>query len=102
MLGHSVGDRFSLRTSLVLVLLGISGLYIEIINAFEYMKGARKGFLFFYEIFVDGDVGDLMMVTIFRCWRQKSMLVSFLCMSMTFQSITNIIIRQNVMLVPNS
>ena len=92
----------SLRTSLVLVLLGISGLYIEIINAFEYMKGARKGFLFFYEIFGNGDVDDFMMVTIFRCWRQKKHVGGILCMLMTFQSITNIIIRQNVILVPNS
>ena len=26
------------------MLVGLSGLYIEIINAFEYMQGARKGF----------------------------------------------------------
>ena len=45
MLGHSIGDRFSLRISLVLVLVGIFGLYIEIINAFEYVQGARKWFI---------------------------------------------------------
>ena len=39
-----MGDRFSLRISLILVLVGLSGLYIEIINAFEYVQGARKGF----------------------------------------------------------
>ena len=44
LLGNSIGDRFSLRLSLILVLVGISGLYVEIINAFEYIQGARKGF----------------------------------------------------------
>ena len=44
MLGNSFGDRYSLRISLILVLVGLSGLYIEIINAFEYVQGARKGF----------------------------------------------------------
>ena len=42
-----------------------------------------------------------MIVTIFRCWRQKRMLVTFFCMLVTFQSVTNIIISQNVMLVTN-
>ena len=44
MLGNSFGDRYSLRISLILVLVGLSGLYIEIINAFEYVQGARIGF----------------------------------------------------------
>ena len=44
MLGNSFGDRFSLKISLILVLIGVSGLYIEIINAFEYLQGAREWF----------------------------------------------------------
>ena len=44
-------------------------------------------------------IGDLMMVTILRCWWQKSMLVTFFCMLVTSQSVTNIIICQNVMMV---
>ena len=43
-MGNSFGDRFSLRISLILVLIEVSGLYIEIINAFEYLQGARKWF----------------------------------------------------------
>ena len=50
MLGQSVGDRFSLRISLVLVLIGISGLYVEIINAFEYVQGARKRVINFLKL----------------------------------------------------
>ena len=42
--GNSFSDRFSLRISLILVLIGVSGLCFEIINAFEYLQGARKGF----------------------------------------------------------
>ena len=44
LLGESVSDQFSLRISLVLVLIGASGLYVEIINAFEYVQSARRGF----------------------------------------------------------
>ena len=40
--GVGVGDRYSLRISLLLVLVGIAGLYFEIINAFDYIQGARK------------------------------------------------------------
>ena len=42
--GNGFGDRFGLRISLMLVLVGLFGLYIEIINAFEYVQGARKGY----------------------------------------------------------
>ena len=41
--GNGLGDRYSLRLSLILVILGSSGLFLEIINAFEYVQGARKG-----------------------------------------------------------
>ena len=40
--GISIGDRYSLRISLLLVLIGIAGLYFEIINAFDYIQGARR------------------------------------------------------------
>ena len=43
-MGNGFGDRFNLRISLIFVLIGVSGLYIEIINAFEYLQGARKWF----------------------------------------------------------
>jgi len=42
--GDSFGDRFSLRITLFLVLVGLSGLFVEIINAFEYIQGARSVF----------------------------------------------------------
>ena len=42
--GNGFGERFSLRISLLLVLVGLSGLCVEIINGFEYMQGARKEF----------------------------------------------------------
>ena len=42
--GNGLGDRFSLRISLLLVLVGVLGLTFEIINAFDYIQGARDGF----------------------------------------------------------
>ena len=42
--GNGFGDRYSLRITLFLVLVGLSGLFVEIINAFEYMQGARSVF----------------------------------------------------------
>ena len=42
--GNGFGDRYSLRISLFLVLVGLSGLFVEIINAFEYVQGARSEF----------------------------------------------------------
>ena len=44
LLGNGSGDRFGLRISLLLVLIGSAGLFVEITNAFEYIQGARKGF----------------------------------------------------------
>ena len=38
-----MSDRLSLRVPLIIVLLGSSGLFLEIINAFDYVQGARKG-----------------------------------------------------------
>ena len=52
LLGQSFGDRFSLRISLVLMLIGISGLYVEIINAFEYVQGARKRAINFLKLII--------------------------------------------------
>ena len=43
--GNGLGDRFSLRISLLLVLVGVLGLTFEIINAFDYIQGARDGFI---------------------------------------------------------
>ena len=43
--GNNFGDRYSLRISLFLVLISVLGLYFEIINAFEYIQGARDGFI---------------------------------------------------------
>ena len=42
--GNSFADRFSLRITLFLVLVGLSGLFVEIINAFEYAQSARSVF----------------------------------------------------------
>ena len=42
--GNGLGDRFSLRISLLLLLVGVLGLTLEIINAFDYIQGARNGF----------------------------------------------------------
>ena len=42
--GNGFGDRYSLRITLFLVLVGLSGLFVEIINAFEYVQGARSVF----------------------------------------------------------
>ena len=42
--GNGFGDRYSLRVTLFLVLVGLSGLFVEIINAFEYLQGARSVF----------------------------------------------------------
>ena len=42
--GIGFGDRFSLRISLLLVCIGLAGLYVEIINAFDYLQGARIAF----------------------------------------------------------
>ena len=36
---------YSLRISLLLVLISVLGLYFEIINAFDYIQGARDGFI---------------------------------------------------------
>ena len=41
--GNGIVDRYSLRITLLFVLVGLSGLYVEITNAFEYAQGARKG-----------------------------------------------------------
>lgn len=41
---NGFGDRYSLRITLFLVLVGLSGLFVEIINAFEYVQGARSVF----------------------------------------------------------
>ena len=49
-LGNSYEDRVSLRVSLVLVLIGLTGLYTEIINAFEYMQGARRCYFQFHKL----------------------------------------------------
>ena len=35
-------DRYGLRISLLLVLVGLAGIFVEINNAFEYVQGARK------------------------------------------------------------
>ena len=35
-------DRYGLRISLLLVLVGLAGIFVEINNAFEYAQGARK------------------------------------------------------------
>ena len=43
--GNNFGDRFGLRISLLLVLISVLGLYFEIINAFDYIQGARNGFI---------------------------------------------------------
>ena len=42
--GTNFGDRFGLRISLLLVLISVLGLYFEIINAFDYIQGARNVF----------------------------------------------------------
>ena len=44
--GSGLSDRYSLRISLLLVLIGVLGLTFEIINAFDYMQGARDGLKF--------------------------------------------------------
>ena len=43
LLGNGFGDRFGIRISLLLVLIGSAGIYVEITNAFEYVQGARNG-----------------------------------------------------------
>jgi len=43
LLGNGFEDRFGVRVSLLLVLIGSAGIYVEIINAFEYVQGARNG-----------------------------------------------------------
>ena len=43
--GTNFGDRFGLRISLLLVLISVLGLYFEIINAFDYIQGARNVFI---------------------------------------------------------
>ena len=40
--GTSFVDRYGLRISLLLVLVGLAGIFVEINNAFEYVQGARK------------------------------------------------------------
>ena len=44
LLGNGFEDRFGVRISLLLVLIGSAGIYVEITNAFEYVQGARNGF----------------------------------------------------------
>ena len=44
LLGNGPGDRLGLRISLLMVLIGSAGLFVEITNAFEYIQGARTGF----------------------------------------------------------
>ena len=40
--GSGFIDRFGLRISLLLVVVGLAGIFVEINNAFEYVQGARK------------------------------------------------------------
>ena len=45
--GDGFLEKISVRISFLLVVVGLAGLYVEIINAFDYIQGARHGLYFF-------------------------------------------------------
>ena len=44
--GYGFLEKNNLRISLLLVAVGLAGLYVEIINAFDYIQGSRHGLSF--------------------------------------------------------